>query len=215
MKAISPAADPAVGAVKAVQAVLAVNQYNKPHQIDGIQRIIQYGIQNGYRISEIAYALGTAEHETAKWFQPIREGAVRYGPAYTDAQAQRAVKAIFDKGIIKTNYALQNASGLSFYGRGLIQITHEDNYKKFNKIAGVQLDKNPDLALEWKYALMILYIGMKDGMFRKGFKLSMIPDEPKSTQHYIPARSIVNGDVKLNGALVAGYAMKYYNAMKG
>lgn len=160
------------------------------HQVDGMKRIVEYGEEWGYDLDDLAYVLSTAKHETGGWMQPIREGAHRFGPDYTDASAKRAVASIHAKGIISTNYALPSGPyGQSYYGRGLVQITWHANYEKFARILGVPLDKNPDLALEWDHALDIMFLGMRDGVFT-GKKLSdfTFPAEFKQ------ARVIVNGD---------------------
>lgn len=160
------------------------------HQVDGMKRIVEYGEEWGYTPEDLAYILATAKHETGDWMQPIREGAHRFGPTYTDASAKRAVASIHAKGIISTNYALPSGPyGQSYYGRGLVQITWYDNYQKFAHILGVPLDKNPDLALEWGHALDILFLGMRDGVFT-GKKLAdcTFPAEFKQ------ARVIVNAD---------------------
>lgn len=138
------------------------------HQVDGMNRIVGYGERWGYKPEHIAYSLATAQKETANWMQPIREGGLRYGPKYTDASAKRAVAAIHARGIIRTNYALPSGPyRQSYYGRGLIQITWYDNYRKFAKLLKQPLDRNPDLALKWPIALDIMYLGLRDGMFRK------------------------------------------------
>lgn len=161
------------------------------YQVDGMNNIVEYGEKWGYSALHLAYILATAKHETAKWMQPIREGARRFGPDYTDAQAKRAVASIHAKGIIRTNYALPTGPHRqSYYGRGLIQITWYDNYLKFERLLKKPLTAQPDLALDWDVALDILFLGMRDGMFRSGNSLGMI----QSPDDYKAAREIVNGD---------------------
>jgi len=160
-------------------------------QVEGMTKIVEYGEKWGYNVLHLAYALATTKHETANWMQPIREGARRYGPDYTDAEAKRAVTSIFSKGIIRTNYSLPSGPyNQSYYGRGLIQITWFDNYLKFDKLLNKPLAKNPDLALEWDISLDILFLGMRDGMFRRGRSFAMI----RSAADFKAARNIVNGD---------------------
>lgn len=164
-----------------------LNQY----QVDGMNQIVAYAAEWGYSKLHTAYILATAFHESAHWMQPIREGARRFGPEYTDAQAKRAVASIHAKGIISRNYALPaGPHRQSYYGRGLVQITWYDNYLKFENLLKKPLTQNPDLALEWPVALDILFLGMRDGMFRRGRSLSMI----QSVADYKAARDIVNGD---------------------
>lgn len=164
-----------------------LNQY----QVDGMNNVVEYGEKWGYSALHLAYILATAKHESANWMQPIREGARRFGPDYSDAQAKRAVASIHAKGIIRTNYALPaGPHRQSYYGRGLIQITWYENYLKFERLLKKPLTAQPDLALEWDVALDILFLGMRDGMFRHERSLSMI----ESHEDYKAARDIVNGD---------------------
>lgn len=179
-------------------------------QVDGLNRIITYARRYDFARLHLAYVLATTTHETAFWMQPIREGARRFGTAYTDAQSRRAVANAVAKGIIKKNYALPAKNGHSYYGRGLVQITHLDNYAKLGKIIGVDLAGNPDLALDWEVALPITFVGMAQGVFRAGHRLDMI----QSTDDFRAARNIINGDIKTNGSIIAGYALAYHSALE-
>lgn len=159
-------------------------------QVDGMNRICHYGRLWGYSREHLAYILATVKHETGSWMQPIREGAHRVGPEYSDLSAKAAVRQIHAKGLIRENYALPAGPyGQSYYGRGLVQITWYENYQKFAAILAIPLDEHPDLALEWDVALDILFLGMRDGMFT-GKKLSDF-DLPAQFKQ---ARVIVNGD---------------------
>ena len=192
-----------------------LNQY----QVDGMNNIVHYASKWDYSPLWTAYVLSTAMHETARWMQPIREGARRHGPDYTDAEARRAVSNLHARGIIKRNYALPaGPHRQSYYGRGLVQITWYDNYLKFERLLNKPLTENPDLALEWDVALDILFIGMRDGLFRKNRSLKMI----QSPEDYKAARGIVNGDghkrwggrERIDDRL-AGYACTFLTALGG
>lgn len=174
-------------------------------QVEGMTKIVEYGEYWGYTAPDIAYALATTKKETARWMQPIREGARRFGTKYSDAAAKRAVASIHAKGIIRTNYALPAGPfKQSYYGRGLIQITWYDNYKKFTGKLKKPLDANPDLALEWDIALDILFLGLRDGMFRKG--LAFEDFDLRDPQDVYRARDAVNGDKnrKYGGKITIG-----------
>jgi len=176
----------------------------KQHQVDGCEKIINFAASRKTSRLHLAYILATVYHESAKWMQPIREGARRYGPNYSDAAAKRAVASIYAKGIIRRNYALPAGPfKQSYYGRGLVQITWYDNYKKFG------IAEDPDKALEWEVSLDILFRGMEKGMFT-GKSLSMIAKK----SDYIRARSIINGDVRKNGKRIAEEARVFYKALK-
>jgi len=162
-------------------------------QVEGMSKIVEYGEYWGYTAPDTAYSLATTKKETARWMQPIREGARRFGTKYSDAAAKRAVASIHAKGIIRTNYALPAGPfKQSYYGRGLIQITWYDNYKKFTDKLKQPLDENPDLALEWDIALDILFVGLRDGMFRKG--LAFEDFDLRDPRDVYRARDAVNGD---------------------
>lgn len=178
-------------------------------QVDGLNRIVQYGVDNGYSRSDLAYVLATVHWETGRRMQPVREGF-----ASTDAGARRAVTRLYQQGKISRNYSLPTGPHKqSYYGRSLVQITWLTNYKKFSKVLGVDLVKNPDLALEWEYALPILFIGMRDGLFRKA-SLDDIPDVMNSPEFEAEHRNIINGDVRKNGGKIAQIAAHYWHALE-
>lgn len=181
---------------------------------DGILRTVEYGYKHGYNIAEIAYNLATSGHETAYWYQPIREGATRSGPNFTDEQARAAVRSAMNKGIIRVDYVTA-INGRSYYGRGLTQITWLDNYKKFEKLTGKPLVANPDLALEWDTALYIMYEGINKGHFRKHKFADFIKaGQSVKVEDFIPCRNIINGDGKKYGLTIAQAAMDWYRALK-
>ncbi|SEN67559.1 Chitinase class I [Pseudorhodobacter antarcticus] len=177
-------------------------------QVDGLTQIVTYGVQNKYSLPDLAYVLATVHHETGRRMQPLREGFTS-----TNQGAIRAVTALYNKGGISTNYALPNNRGKSYYGRGLVQITWEDNYRKFEKLLGIPLVDQPDLSLEWPHALAILFIGMRDGMFRKG-SLHDVPDVMASAEFEASYRGMINGDVRKYGGTIADYAALYFVALQ-
>lgn len=186
----------------------------KKGAIEGAVTIVEYGYKNGYSTAEIAFNLAQAEHETASWMQPIREGCRLWGPAGTDAQAVRAIRSAINKGLIKSNY-LAVTNGVTHYGRGLIQITWKDNYLKFEKLLKQPLVSKPDLALNWDVALYILYEGINKGLFRKAKFSDYIAAGTEPTQgKYASARNIINGDAKTYGASLGRRAMQFYAILK-
>jgi len=182
--------------------------------VEGAAKIVEYGYSKGYSTAEIAFNLAQAEHETASWMQPIREGCRRQGPKGTDAQAIAAISAAIRKGLIKSNY-LTKTKGVAHYGRGLIQITWIDNYAKFEKLTGKPLSTNPDLALEWDTALYIMYEGINKGLFRRVKFSDYIPNGAAPTEgKYASARNIINGDAGTYGAALGKRAMQFYTLLK-
>jgi hypothetical protein len=147
-------------------------------QVDGMTQILAYRDAKWPKMpdAELAYLLATVVHETAFEMQPIRE---RGGQKY-----------------------LQKKPYFPFYGRGLVQITWERNYKLF----GVS---PPDAALEWPTALDIAFRGMVLGLFT-GKKLSDYIGPGKCD--YVAARRIINGTDRAR--LIAGYARSFQDALK-
>jgi len=176
----------------------------KQSQVNGLNRMIAYAVDNNYTRFQTAYILATAHHETGGRMIPVREGFAK-----TDLGARRAVAKLYAKGLITRNYALpKRKGGPSYYGRGLVQITHDYNYDNFGRILKIPLLDNPDLALTWDVALPCLFIGHEKGVYR-GHKL------PRTGTFTPKLRGIINGDIRKNGALVAGYAKLYFNALEG
>ncbi|HSS55488.1 MAG TPA: hypothetical protein VLK79_12650, partial [Gaiellales bacterium] len=97
-----------------------------------------------------------------------------------------------------------------WYGRGLVQLTWEDNYQKQDdKLAlGGALLRNPDMALDPELATVILLEGMADGDFT-GKRLGQY-FTAELTDWY-NARRIVNGTDKAQD--IAAYAEKFHNAL--
>lgn len=115
----------------------------------------------------IQYVLATVQHETNDTFKPVKE-------AYWLSEKWRK----------------RNLRYYPYYGRGFVQITWKKNYKKFGDIMGIDLVKNPNLALEIDNAIFILVYGMKHGIFT-GKKLGDYFNGGGS--NFIYARKIING----------------------
>lgn len=138
--------------------------------------------------NEAAYVLATAYWETARTFLPVKE-AFYLGPK----------AAAYQK---KLRY-------YPWHGRGFAQLTWEANYKKAGDAIGVDLIKNPDLAMEPENAAQILVLGMKDGWFT-GKKLSDYITLKRSD--YTNARRIVNGTDQADE--IASLARKFNAELK-
>lgn len=165
----------------------------------------------------LAYALATAYHETGKEMRPLREGF-----ASTDEKAIDAVTRYCQR-VGRSNYALPDpVTGKSYFGRGLVQITFADNYKRVGQAIGMGLElyQNPTLALDPLVSVKIMIRGMADGLFTS-HKLADFFNDSKTD--WFNARDIINGDKNLmpewaNGArigdLIASYAKKFYACLQ-
>jgi predicted chitinase len=162
----------------------------------------------GLDVGGLAYAFATAWHETGAMMQPVREGFAK-----TDAGAVAAVTAFCKRQGIK-NYAERQPNGKSYYGRGYVQLTFADNYKKMGKTLGFgdDLFNDPDKVLDPEIGADILVAGMIGGLFRpaKG-KLSKYFSP--ATHDWVEARELINGDKKKNGQMIANYAKGFFAAL--
>lgn len=154
----------------------------------------------------LAYCLATAYHETGAKMQPVREGFCK-----TDNGSIKAVTKMFKKGRIAHNYAVPEKNGQSYFGRGLVQITHGYNYKRVGRSIGIgkKLYNNPSLALQLDVSVEILFVGMQKGLFT-GRKLRRYFN--KRVTDWINARKIVNGKDKAE--LIARYGMRFFECVK-
>lgn len=177
-------------------------------QVDGFEAMFDYWEDSSLSdLRWLAYCLATAYHETGKTMAPVREGF-----AQSDAESIRVVTRLFEQGRIKRNYALPHANGQSYFGRGLVQITHGYNYERVGRAIGLgrQLYDNPSLALDLKIAVQILFMGMVEGLFTRK-RLEDYLNNSKTD--YKNARRIVNALDRAD--LIAGYAKKFYFCLTG
>lgn len=160
----------------------------------------------------LAYILATAFHESAHTMQPVRETLLK-----SDAAVIKALDKAFANGKLKgvsKPYWRKDASGKAWYGRGLVQITHRRNYEVMGAILGIDLGKNPDLALEMNIAVDILFEGMTKGISNKGdfTKYSLEDYFNETKDDPVGARRIINGTDK--DQLIAGYYNDFLGALK-
>lgn len=174
-------------------------------QVNGLNNLLERAERGDIaNLDALAYVFATAHHETGQRLQPVREGF-----AATDTGARAAVGKLFREGKISWDYSKPNAAGLSFYGRGLAQITHEPNYKRCGKFLGFPLEKTPDRALEPGVAADILFGGMIRGTFTSR-KLSQYFGPRKAD--FIGARAIINGSDR--AVQIANIAEQYRAALR-
>jgi hypothetical protein len=132
-------------------------------------------------LRQIAYFLATAKWETAHTFRPINE---RGGDDYFNTKYGPTTKIGKKLGNIKAG------DGARFHGRGYVQLTGRDNYKRAGDILKADLIGQPDLALVPNLAYKIAIRGMKEGWFT-GKKLSSYFKEG-TPPDYTNARRIIN-----------------------
>ncbi len=115
---------------------------------------------------QIAYVIATADWETNHTLMPVVE-------AYWMDQEYR-----------------DGLSYAPYYGRGLVQLTWEENYMKYEELLDVPLRADPDLALDYNTALFVLVHGFINGVFT-GAKITDYINEDGTD--YYNARRCING----------------------
>ena len=150
------------------------------------QLIIKECEDRNLTVEQAAYVLATAKWETNHTMKPVRE-------AYWLSEEWRK----------------NNLRYYPYYGRGYVQLTWLDNYKKATDKLGYDLVNNADDALLPQYAVPILVLGMLEGWFT-GKKLSDYIGVGKTD--YVEARRIINGvDKKYE---IASIASEYEEALR-
>lgn len=135
-----------------------------------------------------AYMLATVKTETSD-FRPKEESKslwMQHDKKTKDSQG----RSIWDYGHPATSP--DGKHQFRYYGRGYVQLTWLDNYRKLGKAIGLgdSLANDPAKALNADIAYRIMSAGMRNGLFRGNYKLS---DFINSKQvDYSGARNIIN-----------------------
>lgn len=186
-------------------------------QVDGQNGILaawEKYVPSGTDLRWLAYMLATTKHETASEMWPIAEYGKGSGMEYGKPTGPY---------------------GQVYYGRGFVQLTWWDNYKRADAEANKQFnagwtgdkscEKNADNQLKPEYAAPTMYLGMCQGWFRTK------DGAPEKLDRYFNdkvddaynARGIINGDKSTvpswsNGVsignLIKGYHTDFYGALK-
>lgn len=157
--------------------------------------------------NRLAFVLATARRESMSTFLPIREAP---SCGTNEICRERAIGDMLEKRATKhgvqprANYALPNKDGRRFYGRGFLQLTFEDNYRRTGKILGIDLVKDPDKALDPQVAGEVLVRAILDGWYGSKKPLSSYINSKETD--WINARNNVNPGSP-NKPITAAYAM--------
>ncbi|MCF4098606.1 hypothetical protein [Maritalea mediterranea] len=147
--------------------------------------ILQECEKQGALRNQAAYLLATAQWETNHTFEPVVE-------AYW----------------LSENWRKRNLRYYPWHGRGFVQMTWEENYKRAARETGIPFDKKPELALVPEYAAVILVKGTLEGWWT-GKRLEEFVNLRKS--NFYAARRTVNGLDKARK--IADLAKKYDKAL--
>ena len=173
-------------------------------QVEGIEAILDATKEAAWPLSWTAYALATAYHETAFTMQPIAEmGGHNYFETNYGVNGKNPKRAIL-------NGNTATGDGAKYKGRGFVQLTWKNNYKKAAIATGLPIDVNPDLMLQIKPALKVMIWGMSGGHFT-GKALKDYLGSKGAFQDFVNARRIINGSDK--AMEIANYAFKFQTAL--
>lgn len=182
-------------------------------QVQGCEAILaaceRHGVTDPRHVANI---LAQVHHETGGQMLPVKETVYGYSKDRdpSDAEVIRRLDTAWSKGQLPWVRAPYWRDG--WFGRGMIQITHRDNYAKLGEALGVMLLVDRDLALDMETAADIAVVGMRDGIFtgkKLADYLNATRDDPAA------ARAIVNGDVPKIGPEIAKTHKAFLAALGG
>jgi len=150
------------------------------------QLILEECQKHKLSVEQTAYVLATAYWETARTMKPVKE-------AYWLSESWRR----------------HNLRYYPWYGRGYVQLTWLDNYKRASRKLGLDLTTDADAVMDPSVAAKILVVGMVEGWFT-GKRLDQYIND--NTKDYISARRIVNGTDKARE--ISSIALQYENAIQ-
>lgn len=173
-------------------------------EVTGCEAILN--AMEGTPISWCAYALATSYLETAHTMQPVREyGGRAYYTRMYDITGQRPLLA-------KANGNIHPGDGVRYCGRGYVQLTWRNNYRRLGDALGVPLEDQPDLAMQPDIAARIMRDGMEKGRFTgKAFEHFLSPGAAQRPM-FVEARRIING--RDRAGLIADYALRFQSALQ-
>jgi len=117
--------------------------------------------------SQWSYIMATIQHETASTMQPVREAFW-----------------------LSEEWRINNLRYYPYYGRGYVQLTWKENYRKYSKKLGIDLVSNPDKVMDPLISLFIIIDGFKNGAFT-GYSIENFINNNK--KDYYNARKCING----------------------
>lgn len=175
-------------------------------QVDGMNALLDVWERHYDSLDPrwLAYCLGTTYHETSATMLPIEEYGKGAGQPYGEPDP-------------KTHEC--------YYGRGFVQLTWADNYKKADLELQLEGKQScywyPENACVPEIAAQVLYRGCIEGWFRFPHTLGTYFND--STEDPYHAREVVNGDKAIVptwsgginvGELITGYYTRFLEALR-
>lgn len=164
-------------------------------QVDGITAILdEWERRKLVDLRHLAYMLATPYHEVDKSMQPISEyGGSAYFHRMYDIQGARP-------SVARELGNVEPGDGARYHGRGLVQLTGRKNYRRMSELVarplfGVDLEQDPDRALEIRVAVAVMFEGMLDADSHFGDFTGVALETyfNATTDDPVNARRIING----------------------
>jgi hypothetical protein len=127
----------------------------------------------------LAYSWATAQHETAGAWMPVVEGF------FEDERLGLPLGTTGRREAVKRGYS----GGAEQFGRGIVMLTHDYNYRWMSEMLGIDLVNNPDLMLDPEISVRSLIVWE---MKRKDGNGKTVIDYVNEGD-YVGARRPVNG----------------------
>lgn len=144
--------------------------------VAGFELVLNEGEKRTTPLSHLAYVLATAWWESGKTMAPVEEAF--YLGAKADAYRR------------KLRY-------FPYHGRGLVQLTWKENYRKASELVGVDLVAQPHRAMDPKISVLVFFDGMEKGWFTGKDLDDYIDDideaDDEDLREFANARRVVNG----------------------
>lgn len=180
---------------KEVRKELFNGRLTKP-QVYGMEAKLRVFKNRKIALPHAAYLLATSYWETARTMQPVRE-------AYWLSEEWRR----------------RNLRYYPWYGRGDVQLTWQDNYRKVDNALGLRnrLLDNPDLALDPTISAEALVLGIMEGWYNRGgqgpgLAFYVPSDRPATLEEFRQARRTVN--IMDKATTIAEIALKFQRALE-
>lgn len=196
----------------------------RPSQKAGVDLVLATCRANRLPRQQTAYCLATAAWETGRKMQPVEENlnysADRLKAVFGRRITQEKAAAVERKpeAIANAVYANRNGNGNEasgdgwrYRGRGLVQITGRENYRKVGDLLGFDLEGEPDIALDPVVSAKALVLGMRRGIFT-GRSLDQVSEPATSVPDFTNDRAVVNGRDRAGD--IAGIADQFYAALE-
>lgn len=191
----------------------------KDSQVAGMEAILlawEKSYQVRTPITQFAYCLATAFHETNQTMLPVHEiGNVAYFTRLYDVKGSNPKRA-------REMGNTHPGDGAKYCGRGLVQLTWRNSYLKATQRllalgvlkAGESLVDNPDLAMRMDIAIVLLFEGTENGWFTGRDLDDTIDAMIDGDEHadFVKARRIINGVDRAEK--IAGYSDKFLKALQ-